>query len=181
MRIRKIATWLAAAGLALMLVGAGLAATFTDHAGASQTITVGTMDVSLNSDTPGAVVSDGGNTLTCPAILVTDSEPAWDIVGCHIQITSSGSISPDRVDLSVGVWTNGADLSKFMAQFNEGAGSWAPHLYGDTPMLSTLTGSVISSTSVVPADVYTYLGWLELGNGEMGKTVVVTYSIDAVA
>jgi predicted ribosomally synthesized peptide with SipW-like signal peptide len=182
MRTRKWAAAVAVSALALGLIGAGVAATFTDSATATHRIDVGVLDVTLASDTPGAQVSADGQTLTCPSILVSDSEAGWDFVGCHIQIVSAGTIQPDRVDLSASVWTNGADLSKFALQLNEGAGGWTPPLFGDTPMLSTIDGSVISSAMSLPADVYAFLGWpVELGNSEMGKSIVVTYAIEAVA
>jgi predicted ribosomally synthesized peptide with SipW-like signal peptide len=184
MRTRKWAKAIAVTALALGLIGAGVAAQFSDSASATHRIDVGVLDVSLASDTPGAVVTDGGQTLTCPAILIDDSAADWfhPQGACHIQIVKAAdSIDPDRVDLKVAVWTNGADLTKFMAQFNEGAGLWSPNMYGYTPMLNTLDGSVLTSTSVLPADMYTNLGWLELGNTEMGKTVIVTYTIEAVA
>lgn len=172
----------AIAALALGLIGAGVAAQFSDTASATHRIDVGVLDIGLASDTPGAVVSSDGQSLTCPAIFIDDSAADWDFTGCHIQIASAGSIVPDGVELRASVWTNGADLSKFAVQFNEGAGSWSPNMYGDTPMLSSIDGSVVSTTTVLPADLYVYLGWpVELTNTEMGKTIVVTYTLEAVA
>ncbi len=181
--MRKRLTLLLALCLtAVMAYGViGSSALFTFHGQVQQAISVGTLGLTISSDTAGA--SGDGQTVTCPAITVAHSAAAWDMTGCHIRIAAApNTIAPDKVQLKISVWTNGADLSKFMVQFNEGAGSWSPPMYGDTPMLDALPdGTVVSTTTVVPADLYTYLGWHELSNGDMGKTVVVTYSLDASA
>ena len=50
---RKSAALIATAGLSLMLVGAGLSATFTDSGVVSQSVSVGTFQIELSSRTPG--------------------------------------------------------------------------------------------------------------------------------
>jgi hypothetical protein len=48
-------------------------------------------------------------------------------------------------------------------------------------MLSSFTAkTLVSTTTVVPADFYTNLGWLELNNSDLNSVVLVTYSIEAV-
>jgi len=180
--MRKIAATLVALGLTLGLFGAGVSATFTDSASASQQINVGSFAIALHSDTPGATVSADGKTLTCPVLVPTNSTAKFDAVGCHVMIANSGTLTPASVKLYAQVTVSGTpDLAHFMAQFNEGAGSWTPNMFGDTPMLSRLTAkTLISTTTVVPADFYAYLGWLELNNSDLNSVVLVTYSIEAV-
>jgi len=179
--MRKIAATLVALGLTLGLLGAGVSATFTDSASANQQINVGSFAIGLQSDTPGASVSPDGKTLTCPILVPANSTAKFDPVGCHVMIANNGMLTPASVKLYAQVTVSGTpDLSRFMAQFNEGAGSWSPNMFGDTPMLSSLTAkTLISTTTVVPADFYTYLGWLELNNSDLNSVVLVTYSIEA--
>ncbi len=179
--MRKVATLLVALGLTIGLIGAGVSAQFTDSASATQQINLGDFGIVLDSSTPGATVSDAGKTLTCPLLMPTSSAPAWGTVGCHVIIKNDGTFVPTSVKLYAQVTVYGtANPAHFMAQFNEGAGSWSPNMYGDTPMLNTFTSrTLVSTTTVVPADMETNLGWLELDNGDLNSVVVITYSIEA--
>jgi hypothetical protein len=179
--MRKLAAILATIALTLGLFGAAISATFSDQAIAQQQINIGSFGIRLVSDTPGAQVSPDGKTLTCPILVPANSAPAWDFVGCHVQITSVGTFAPTAVKLYAQATTAGSvDLAHFMVQFNEGAGSWSPNMFGETPMLDTLTTkTLVSTTTVVPADVYTYLGWLNLDNDDLNSIVLMTYTIEA--
>jgi predicted ribosomally synthesized peptide with SipW-like signal peptide len=180
---RKLEVTTVAFGLLLvaaMLAGAGVTALFTDRATASQVITVGELRVQVSSDTPGATV-DGRN-LVCPPITITSSAPAWDTVGCHVQIASVGEIEPGQMTLTVSATTDGADLSRFLFMNNWGGGDWDPpeNGQGSTPSLDSVSGTVLGTTTALEADTWIFVGWTELQPTDMGRTVTVTLTVDAV-
>ena len=86
MTLRKIAAALAALGLVLGLVGAGVSATFQDTASAEMTIHVGTFDIEISS-TQGSVV---GDTVTFHAPTIQSSAPGS--APFVFTVTSTGSI-----------------------------------------------------------------------------------------
>jgi predicted ribosomally synthesized peptide with SipW-like signal peptide len=181
--LRKFAGIMVVAGLSFGLIGAGVSATFTDNATATQQISIGSFGIRLASDSPGAVASTDGSSLTCQLLTVTSSAPLWPAANCHIQILNDGTIAPSSVKVYAHATVTGSvDLSHFMVQFNEGAGTWSPNMYGDTPMLSAfVTKTLVSTTSTVPADMDTNLGWQNLDNDDLNSTILVTYSIEASA
>lgn len=180
MGTRKLAALFAVAALAVTLVGAGVSATFTDQAVATQDINVGNMSLMLASSTPGAAVSPDGKTLTCPAVWVTKSHGD---VSCNVYIYTVGNIVPDHVALKLGVTTNGAALSKFWVApfFNATPGAWDMGYDGSTWTLDTSNGQTIGVASSFPTDVTNWISWLNLTNSDYNKWVTVTYTLDAVA
>ena len=77
MNIRKTAGALAALGLTLGLVGAGVSASYSDGATATQSVKVGTFDIEISSTDTNAVVVNQTNpslhTVTLPVVEITSS------------------------------------------------------------------------------------------------------------
>jgi predicted ribosomally synthesized peptide with SipW-like signal peptide len=184
MGIRKWALAIALGAIGLSAIGAGVAATFTDQATASQTITVGALDIQLSSTTPGATVSPDGDTLTCPPLAINTAS-GLDPIGCTITVTSVGTITPAQVNVTMTAATDGAALSRFgitPTGFPTGVGHTEPGFF----TLSTSPQQIghffmteLPGTFSVPVSWGEYAGPAALDNGDMGKTVVVTYTVDA--
>jgi hypothetical protein len=161
--------------MAYGVIGSG--AEFVYNGSASQTFTVGSLEITLNSSTPGATVN--GNTVTCPAILITESSSPW--TGgpvCNITATSTGSIGALNFSVFMSAATNGAHLDRFAVT--------ATGLLGSTPkVLSNVSAPMGVATSFpVSVDLETSWGYaaaagsgIALDNNDMGKTVVVSYTL----
>jgi predicted ribosomally synthesized peptide with SipW-like signal peptide len=179
MRIRKWAAALAVTALALGLIGAGVAATFTDDATASQTATVGVMDIQLDSSTAGATLSTDGDTLTCPAIHITTAS-GMDLVGCNVQIKSMGDIQPAQVTVKVQATITNGDLGKFgIAPTGLQGGQLFYWLSNSQQTIGHVFGNQLPANVNVPLSWGEYAGPEALDNDEMGASVVVTYSIES--
>jgi predicted ribosomally synthesized peptide with SipW-like signal peptide len=169
--------------VASMLAGAGVSALFSDRATATQVVTIGEMRLQLSSDTPGTQID--GQSLICPSIHIVESVGGID-EACHIRVESVGDIDPGAVTLSVRAETDGADLAKFgVDMYRPGEGwdtdpGWMP--------LSTALQYVGSPADPLSSDAMMRLGWgydAPFGTGsltesDMGKTVTVIYTLDAV-
>lgn len=180
MRTRKWAASLAVTALALGLIGAGVAATFTDAATATQQIGVGYMSIELRSSTPGATLSADGKSLTCPTVTVVksmSSTPGSGQLGCNIQIISTGAITPGRVNLSATTVGN-IDLSKFWIDHSPWAPNWNTGGSGGLFGLP-LNGGIDFATSF-PAQADEFVSWANLTQVDMGTSATVTYTIEAV-
>ena len=150
MRTRKITVMAAVAALALLLVGAGLRAAFTDSATATQNVSVGTFGIELTTDTPGAVVVDD-HTITFTADKIMSSAPGQ--APFSFTVTSTGSIP-----VVVGV-----SASPLAAPFSDLLGAVTPVPLGEGAS-TTFDGGI---------------AWSELGNEEIGGAVTITYTISA--
>lgn len=152
MNTRRIALFVASATAALALIGTGVAASFTDSATATESISVGTFGISISSTTPTAVVSGKTVTLTCPAL----QSSAAGSCPLSFTVTGAGTI-PAVVTVSDGGVTG--DLTTFTDLFvNPGA--------------QTLGNGV----------AYTYSGglqWPALTNANLGENVSIVYTINA--
>jgi predicted ribosomally synthesized peptide with SipW-like signal peptide len=150
MRTRKIALMAAVAALALLLVGAGLRAAFTDSATATQNVSVGTFGIELSSDTPGAVVVDD-HTITFTADKIMSSAPGQ--APFSFTVTSTGSIP---VVIGVSATPLSAPFSDLLGPVTD-----VPLVEGGS---TTFDGGI---------------AWTELGNDEIGDAVSITYTITA--
>lgn len=184
MSLRKIAGLLVAFGLVVGLIG-GAGATFLDTATASQQINVGTFGISLDSSTPGALVSADGKTLTCPAVPVLNSAgPTLDggpWVKCNLQIKSTGTIKPAQVSLKMAAaaTVGTPTLAHFGIEFT-GPGATAGFFFLKT------SSQTLANTFTLPASYDANVDWGQfvgngdgLDNGDLGATIVVTYSVEA--
>ncbi len=174
MNLRQIATGLVAAGMTLGLIGAGVAATYTDTATAQENVTyVGSFGCQLDSTTQGAVVSTDHHTVTFqePDIALSAPPQGGNALDLSITLTNTGSI-PQNVH-----WTiTGPDYN--ISPYNRppynspnghfGTSSGSPSMLTD---LHNWTGS----------QTYTSLGfmWLTpLDNTDLGVTLTATYHVD---
>jgi predicted ribosomally synthesized peptide with SipW-like signal peptide len=182
MNLRKIAAFLAVAGLSLSMIGAGVGANFTDQVTGSQKITVGVLDIQLVAGA-GATVSADGNTVTCVDAVEDNSAGNWSGVGnCSFTVKSVGSIPPANVTMAMSVATDGATLSKFEVAIT------GPAVLHPSFTLTAGPTPVVNFMGALPATYSTALLWGEevgtgadLGNIDMGKTIVITYTIVANA
>lgn len=174
MTLRKIATTLVATGLVVGLIGAGISAQFTYQGEVKQEISVGVLGFTITS-TDGTVV---GDTVTCPPILIEDSSGSGPT--CNATLTSSGTIAPKHLSVQMTSTTTGADLGSFKVS--------PTGLAGMTPtVLSTSQTSLAWAESPIAFPVVVDLpiswgriaGLPELDNGDMGKTIVVTYQFNS--
>jgi hypothetical protein len=161
--------------LAFGIIGTG--AEFVFNGSASQTINVGSLQLELDSDTPGATVS--GNTVTCPAILVTQSSSSFSGGPvCNIKVRSIGTVPALNLSVFMSAATDGAHLDRFAVSAT-GVTPGGAHVLttGSTP---------IGVATAFPASIDMETSWgyaaaagsgLALDNNDMGKTVVVTYSL----
>jgi hypothetical protein len=182
---RKFAGLLAVGVLGVGLLGAGLSATFTDQATARQDVQVGIMDIQLEGVTPGS--SWDGQTLVCPPVLVDNAYGAGmsgaPIVGCSFKVVAAGNIPPSQVNISMVASTNGAHLDRFgvtPSGFHVVGGPFFWLSTGPQP-LGHIFGNELPATVNVPVDWGENAGALSLDNDDMGKWVVVSYTIDAQA
>ena len=152
MTLRKAAGLLVAAGLMLGLVGAGVSAVFTDSATATTTIHVGTFNIDISSSAPGVVTVDGTSvTYQCPDILSSVAGSC----AFPFTITNTGTI-PANITVSA---------TTPPSPFSDMLGAVAPF---------QLAGGAHH-------DFAAGIQWTELGQGNLGQAVSITYTINATA
>ena len=151
--MRKTAAIIAVFALSLGLLGAGLSAQFSDSATATTSIHVGTFAIQIVAPSDGVIAADGKSvTYSCPDI--QSSVPA----SCALNFTVKdvGTIAASNVTVTAAIAGDGAQFSAVaVAPFTLAAGG---------------THAVAGGIS-----------WTELGNGNLGQTVTVTYTISASA
>ena len=152
MNLRKIAGLLAAGGLMVGLLGAGVGAQFTDSATASQNISVGTMGITISA--PGGVVSTDGHSVTvsCPDVVSS----AAGFCKIPITVTSTGTIP-----VTVSIHTTIKPLAPFNDWQPGGAVGLGPLHQGET------------------AEMDGGFWWNALDNSVLGKTYTETYTATA--
>jgi predicted ribosomally synthesized peptide with SipW-like signal peptide len=150
---RKSAALIATAGLSLMLVGAGLSASFTDSGVVSQSVAVGTFQIELSTADTSAVISADKKSITFTAPAIVSSAPASAPIAFTVK--NVGSIP---VSLHVEAAVSGP--AKFTA----------------------LGGPIADVVGLVQGATHDYAGglqWSELVNDDLGRTVSITYTISA--
>ena len=150
---RKIAALLATAGLALSMVGVGLSATFSDSGVVSQSVSVGTFAIELDSTASNAVVSTDKKSITFAAPAITHSGASS--APMPFTVKNVGSIG-----LAV---TISADLTGASPRFSAVALNGAENFIAPGASLDFVGG----------------LSWTELTNDDLGRAVTVTYTISA--
>jgi hypothetical protein len=176
--VRKIATPVVMLGLALILMGAEVAAVAAADGAGPDTITQGQMTLQLTSTMPG--VTFNGDTLVCPPMRVTVSSgdsPA----GCEFTISSTGTVPPSSVTVTMAV----SGMSPAEANAEEFAIVPRP---GTMVHFQTTAQTIYSFTGAeLPVTVNPGLAWgvnaggVALGNSDLGAAFVVTYTVVAVA
>ena len=173
--MRKIATPVVMLGLALVLMGAEVAATAPADGAGSNTITEGQMTLQLTSSMPGVTFS--GNTLVCPPMLITTSS-GENLAACEFTISRTGAVVPSSlaVTMSVsGITPAEASAKKFAIAPQPGPLAY----FGTTSQtIYTVTGAELPVT-VSPGAVWGANAGTDLDNSDLGATIVVTYTVVA--
>lgn len=165
-----------AAVMAYGLVGVG--AVFTDRWTATQEIHIGRMTLRVSSDTPGAQIDPGSQTVTFRNVSIgTSSTPMHDGVPVieydHFLIQSVGSI-PARMSVKVTVETSGGvEAGRFMLVNDTPSG---PHAIHALPV----SDLVLFDPQAADIDGTVGLRWSDLTNDSMGGTITLRLVIDAV-
>jgi predicted ribosomally synthesized peptide with SipW-like signal peptide len=160
--LKEAAVMLAAGGLGVGLIGSGVRAAFTDSATATESVSVGTMGITVTSSTPGAVVVNTGNqgthtvTFTCPTI----NSSAMGSCPLDFKVTNSGTMSE-----TVTVASNGGSPAF--------AAPWSDNF--------TNPGAQVLATAGASYDYTGGIAWSALGNSDLGSAHSVTYTISATA
>jgi hypothetical protein len=173
--VRKIATPVVMLGLALVLMGAEVAATAPADGAGSNTITEGQMTLQLTSSMPGVTFS--GNTLVCPPMLITTSS-GENLAACEFTISSIGAVAPSTVAVTMtmaGITPAEAAADKFAIAPQPG-----PLVYPGTSSqtIYTFTGAQLPAT-VNPGVVWGANAGTALDNSDLSATIVVTYTVVA--
>ncbi len=176
--MRKIATPVVMLGLALVLMGAAVAATGPVDGAGPNTITEGQMTLRLTSTLPGATFS--GHTLACPPVLITASS-GDNPAACEFTISSTGAVPPSSVTVTMAV----SGITPAEAPADEFAIVPAP---GRLVHFQTTSQTIYSFTGAdLPVTVDPELAWgvnaggVALDDADLGASFVVTYTVLAVA
>lgn len=164
-----------AAVMAYGLVGVG--AVFTDRWTATQEIHIGRMTLKVSSDTPGAQIDPGSQTITFRTVAIDGSStPERDGVPVidydHFLIQSVGSI-PARMSVKVSVTTSsGVEAGKFTLVNDTPTG---PHDIASLP----ISDRTLFDPQTADIDGTVGLRWSGLTNASMGGTITLRLVIDA--
>jgi hypothetical protein len=173
--VRKLATPFILLGLAVVLMGAGVAASVPANAAGPEILTDSGLTLQLTSSMPGVTFS--GNTLVCPVTLVTTSS-GENLAACEFTISSTGTVAPSAVAVTMtasGITTAQVAAHKFAIAPQPG-----PLVY-----LGTTSQTIYMFTGAdLPATVNPGVAWgtnagTALDNSDMGATIVVTYTVVA--
>ena len=154
--LRTAAVLLAAGGLGFGLVGAGVRASFSDSATATENIHVGTFGISVSSATPGAVVVNAGGVHTVTYTAADIQSSAAASAPLAFTVTSTGTI-PATIHVV------------------KGAAPAAP--FSDL-MLANPADVILGNGA--HQDYAGGIAWTELFNANQSQSVTVTYTISAV-
>ena len=173
MNIRRITAALATAGLAIGLIGAGVAAQYTDTGTATVSAAVGTFKCVLSSTDPHAVVSPDGHTVTITASDLQSS--AQVIVDSNLTLKNTGSIP------LIAHWTiTGPVYGSGPGSGHIGVSSGAPNMANDLPLapgasqLYTGIGFQMADPTQPGQPDHGY----PLTNADLGLTFTATYKVD---
>jgi hypothetical protein len=173
--VQKLATPLVMLGLAVVLMGAGVAASGPADRVPPHVFTDSGMTLQLTSSTPGVTFS--GNTLVCPPMLITTSS-GENLAACEFTISSTGAVAPSSLGVTMtvsGITPAQAAAKKFAIAPGPG-----PLAYFGTSShtIYTFTGAQLPAT-VRPGVVWGANAGGELDNSDLGATIVVTYTVVA--
>jgi hypothetical protein len=159
--------------MAFGVIGSG--ATFTASAGVSQTLTVGQMTLQLSSTTPGATFN--GNDLVCPTVVITTAS-GLDPVGCNFKVESTGNITPAQVNFLMSATVDGGTKFGISPTGLQGSALFY-YLHTSQQTIGHAFGINLPAVVNSPVSWGEYAGNDSLDNTDMGKTIVITYSIQA--
>jgi hypothetical protein len=162
-------------GLAVVLMGAGVAASAPVDGARDHVFTDSGMTLQLTSSMPGVTFS--GNTLVCPPMLITASSGVSQ-AACGFTISSTGAVAPSSLAVTMtvsGITPAQAAAKKFAIDPQPGPLAY----FGTTSQtIYTFTGTQLPAT-VNPAVLWGANSGSELDNSDLGATIVVTYTVVA--
>jgi hypothetical protein len=164
-------------GLAVALMGAGVAASAPRNGAGPHVFTDSGLTLQLTSSMPGVTFS--GNTLVCPPILITTSS-GENLAACEFTIFSTGVVAPSS--LAVTMTVSGISPAEAAGDKFAIAPSPGPlvHFQTTSQTLYTFSGADLPVT-VNPGVVWGANAGGELDNSDLGATIVVTYTVIAEA
>ncbi len=173
--MRKLATPLVMLGLAVVLMGAGVAASGPADQAAPNVFTDSRLTLQLTSSMPGVTFS--GNTLVCPPMLITTSS-GENLAACEFTISSTGAVAPSS--LAVTMTASGITPAQAAAHKFAIAPQPGPLAYPGTSSqtIYTFTGAQLPAT-VNPGVVWGANAGGALDNSDLGATIVITYTVVA--
>jgi len=161
--------------LAVVLMGAGVAASGPGNGAGPNTLTDGQMTLKLTSTMPG--VSFSGDTLVCPPVLITASS-GQNLAACEFTISSIGAVAPGSVAVTMtvaGITAAEASADKFAIAPQPGPLVF----FGTTPQrIYTFSGADLPVTAN-PGLVWGANAGTALDNADLGAAFVVTYAVVA--
>ncbi len=173
--MRKLATPLAMLGLAVTLMGAGVAASAPRDGVGPHVFNDSGLTLQLTSSMPGVTFS--GNTLVCPPILITTSSGA-NLRACEFTISRTGAVAPSSLAVTMTV----SGISPAEAAGDKFAIAPGPgplvHFQTTSQTLYTFAGADLPVT-VNPGVVWGANAGTALDNSDLGRTIVVTYTVVA--
>jgi hypothetical protein len=175
--VQKLATPLVMLGLAVALMGAGVAASAPRNGAGPHVFTDSGLTLQLTSSMPGVTFS--GNTLVCPPMLITTSS-GENLAACEFTIFSTGAVTPSSLAVTMtvsGISPAAAAAKKFAIAPQPGP---LAYLGTTSQTIYTLTGAQLPVT-VNPGVVWGANAGGELDNSDLGATIVVTYTVVAEA
>jgi hypothetical protein len=175
--VRKLVAPLVLFSLAAVLMGAGAAVPVRANGAAPHVLADAQLTLKLTSTTPG--VTFIGNTLVCPAVEIATSS-GRDPAPCEFTIESTGGIQPDSVEVTMtaaGITPAEASARKFAIEPRPRA---LVYLRTAPQTIYRFTGAQLPAT-VEPGVVWGTGAGTALDNSDLGTTIVVTYSVVAIA
>ena len=173
--MRKLATPLVMLALAVVLMGAGVAASGPADGAGSHVFSDSGLTLQLTSSMPGVTFS--GNTLVCPPTLITTSS-GENLAACEFTISSIGAVAPSTVAVTMtmaGITPAEATADKFAIAPQPGPLAY----FGTTSQtIYTVTGAELPVT-VSPGVVWGANAGTALDNSDLSATIVVTYTVVA--
>ncbi len=158
MSLRKLAVLFVGLGVVFGLVGAGVAATFTDSATATLNVHVGTFKVGLYTD-DSRCTGSGSPTIACTFDPILSAKPGADTFSFDLQL--DGTMKKGQVTLT----STGDSLpTPFHDAFTGVGGITLGTPFFVMPVVQGLVGGV---------------SWDELSNTNEGQTVSITYTATA--
>jgi hypothetical protein len=173
--VRKLATPLGILGIAVVLMGAGLAASGRAFGTAPHVFTDGGLTLQLSSKMPG--VTFVGNTLVCPPVLITTSS-GENLAACEFTIASTGSVAPSSLVVAMTVsGVTHAQMSAKKFAIAAAPGRLVP-FETTSKTIYLFTGADLPVT-VDPGVVWGANAGTVLDNSDVGAAIVVTYTVVA--
>jgi hypothetical protein len=179
---RRVLTVGALGVAAFALIGAGATATFTDGVQARQTITAGTMNMTITSPATGARRTNDGRTLTLrpygpvgstfstgPQTVIVSNNSNIDAKMVRLTVTAPTSNDELRDGIYVKILMADTEIPAYDSLLTDLQSSLSPVIKGQT---------ILAGTSMT-ADVTFYAGGTKpsLPNGAQGGVVVPTFTV----